>query len=77
MKIEDTLHDTPESEWATVTELSKKYNVSGSTIRRWLYRYGDVRFFRESNTMRIHREEFTALVDKLIEKSMNESSGKE
>lgn len=76
MKIEDTLHDTPESEWTTVAELSHQYNVSGATIRRWIYRY-DVRFFRESNTMRVHREDFNALIDKLVEKSMNESKGKE
>ena len=62
------------NQWVTVAQLSAKFNVSDSTIRRWLRRYGNVRYFRESNTLRINSADFDALVNSLVEKTMSESS---
>lgn len=62
------------NQWVTVAQLSAQFNVSDSTIRRWLRRYGNVRYFRESNTLRINSADFDALVNSLVEKTMSESS---
>lgn len=62
------------NQWVTVAQLSAQFNVSDSTIRRWLRRYGNVRYFRESNTLRINSDDFDALVNSLVEKTMSESS---
>lgn len=64
------------NQWVTVAQLSAQFNVSDSTIRRWLRRYGNVRYFRESNTLRINSSDFDALVNSLVEKTMNEASEK-
>ncbi|MDK8242502.1 MULTISPECIES: helix-turn-helix domain-containing protein [Corynebacterium] len=64
------------NQWVTVAQLSAQFNVSDSTIRRWLRRYGNVRYFRESNTLRINSADFDALVNSLVEKTMSEASEK-
>lgn len=62
------------NQWVTVAQLSAQFNVSDSTIRRWLRRYGNVRYFRESNTLRVNSADFDALVNSLVEKTMKEES---
>lgn len=66
MTTENQSEEKPSSVWATVTELSETYNISVSTVRRWIRRYDTVRYISESNMIRIHREDFNALVNSFV-----------
>lgn len=68
--------DSTANQWVTVAQLSAQFNVSDSTIRRWLRRYGSVRYFRESNTLRVNSADFDELVSSLVEKTMSEQREK-
>ena len=59
--------DSDPSAWATVVELSEIYNISTSSVRRWIKKYDSVRYFQESNLLRIHRQDFADLVDSFVE----------
>ena len=61
---------TSESEWATVAELASIYNVSAATIRRWVRKHGNVRYFMEPSLMRIHRKDFESFMEEKIHDSM-------
>lgn len=58
------------SEWATVAELADKYNVSRATIRRWVRKHGEVRYFMEPSLMRVHRKDFETFMENKIHDSM-------
>lgn len=67
MTTKNTRIDNDASVWATVIELSETYNISTSSVRRWIKKYDDVRYFQESNLLRIHRQDFADLVDSFVE----------
>lgn len=67
MTTENTRLDNDPSVWATVVELSETYNISTSSVRRWIKKYDSVRYFQESNLLRVHRQDFADLVDSFVE----------
>lgn len=67
MTTENVHLNNDTSVWATVVELSETYNISTSSVRRWIKKYDDVRYFQESNLLRIHRQDFADLVDSFVE----------
>jgi len=67
MTTENARLDNDPSVWATVVELSETYNISTSSVRRWIKKYDNVRYFQESNLLRIHRQDFADLVDSFVE----------
>lgn len=67
MTTENARLDNDPSIWATVVELSETYNISTSSVRRWIKKYDNVRYFQESNLLRIHRQDFADLVDSFVE----------
>lgn len=67
MTTENARLDNDPSVWATVVELSETYNISTSSVRRWIKKYDNVRYFQESSLLRIHRQDFADLVDSFVE----------
>lgn len=57
------------SDWVTVSDLCTAYNVSRATIHRWLKDSTDVRYYLKSNTMRVHREDFAAMIDSFVQET--------
>lgn len=57
------------SDWVTVSDLCTTYNVSRATIHRWLKDSTDVRYYLKANTMRVHREDFAAMVDGFVQET--------
>ena len=58
-------------EWATVGELCEIYNVSRSTVHRWIKDTDTVRYFLKANTFRVHREDFDALIQGFVKETMS------
>ncbi|WP_454039682.1 helix-turn-helix domain-containing protein [Corynebacterium afermentans] len=70
--MDNTQADSPRrGEWATVGELCEIYNVSRSTVHRWIKGTDTVRYFLKANTFRVNREDFDALVQGFVEETMN------
>lgn len=65
------------SDWATVSELCETYNVSRATIHRWLKDSENVRYYLKANTMRVHRDDFAAMVDGFIQETVSRNEGKD
>ncbi len=66
MNIGNAYAGSDPSVWATVVELSETYNISTSSVRRWIKKYDSVRYFQESNLLRVHRQDFADLVDSFV-----------
>lgn len=74
--MESNQNGNEPSEWSSPSEIGEKYNLSASTVKRWVFEgTRNIRYFKDGRTIRIHTHDFDDYIKSLVTTGVAETDG--